>query len=68
MRILSHDLADQGITSVAITPGHTQTDMGGPNAPYGLTDSVTQMREVLLRLGIGDSGRMLTRDGDDLPG
>jgi NAD(P)-dependent dehydrogenase (short-subunit alcohol dehydrogenase family) len=67
MRILSFDLASRGITVVPIAPGHTRTDMGGPEAPYSADDSVRRVRGVIERLTFKESGNFLSRDGVPLP-
>ena len=67
MKVLSMDLADRGITVVPIAPGHTRTDMGGPDAPHAATDSVALVRDVIQKLRPEDSGRFFNRDGNELP-
>ena len=67
MKTLAFDLAPRGITVVPIGPGHTRTDMGGAEAPYGTEDSVACVRGVIERLTFKDSGTFLSRDGAPLP-
>jgi NAD(P)-dependent dehydrogenase (short-subunit alcohol dehydrogenase family) len=67
LKILSADLAGQGITVVAIAPGLTRTDMGGPNALFSTEDSVSNVRRTMAALGPGDSGKFLSRDATPLP-
>ena len=67
MKTLAFDLAPRGITVVPIGPGHTRTDMGGAQAPYGTEDSVVRVRRVIEGLTFKDSGTFLSRDGAPLP-
>jgi NAD(P)-dependent dehydrogenase (short-subunit alcohol dehydrogenase family) len=67
MRILSFELAPQGITILSIGPGHTITDMGGPDARFTAEDSVTRVRAVIAGLSFADNGRYVSRDGEDIP-
>lgn len=67
LRILSFDLAGEGITVAAIAPGLTRTDMGGPAALYSPEDSVANVRRTVAGLTPADSGKFLNRDGTPLP-
>ena len=67
MRILANDLASRNVTVVPVAPGHTRTEMGGPDAPYSAEDSVARVRGVIARLTFRDSGSFLSRDGTPLP-
>jgi NAD(P)-dependent dehydrogenase (short-subunit alcohol dehydrogenase family) len=64
---LAREYKERGITVVALGPGWTKTDMGGPNATYALDDSITRMMRVMERLTPADSGRFIGRDGEDTP-
>lgn len=67
MRMLAADVAQRGITIVAISPGHTRTDMGGENAPYSAAESVTTVRATIAGLQFKDSGGFFSHDGVPIP-
>ena len=52
------------MTLVALDPGWTQTEMGGPNAPVTLAQSAAGLMAVLEKLTPEDSGCLLRYDGD----
>ena len=53
-----------GVTLVALDPGWTQTEMGGPNAPVTLAQSAAGLMAVLEKLTPEDSGCLLRYDGE----
>lgn len=65
--ILATDLEARKIPYVCLRPGHTKTDMGGPDAPYEIDDSVRLMREVLANATMEQTGRFIDRSGDLIP-
>lgn len=50
-------------TLVALSPGWVQTDMGGPNAPLTVEQSVSAMRATVARLNRRHRGAFLNYDG-----
>jgi NAD(P)-dependent dehydrogenase (short-subunit alcohol dehydrogenase family) len=52
---------------VAVSPGWVQTDMGGPAAPLTVGQSVSDLRDVIARLGPNDHGSFIKHDGHVLP-
>ena len=67
VKSLSVDLKPQGITVVSLQPGWVKTDMGGPNAPVSIDESVEGMMQVIDATDISDTGRFLNYDGKELP-
>ncbi len=66
-KILSNDLREKGITTLAIHPGWIYTDMGGPNAPLQKEEPVSEMINLIEKTTISDSGKFLDREGNELP-
>ena len=67
VKSLSIDLKPQGITVVSLHPGWVKTDMGGPNAPVSIDESIEGMMQVIDATDIRDTGRFLNYDGKELP-
>jgi NAD(P)-dependent dehydrogenase (short-subunit alcohol dehydrogenase family) len=60
--------ADQPeLIATLLHPGWVRTDMGGPQAPVGVEESVAGMRRVIARLQKGDSGCFYDYNGDPVP-
>jgi len=64
---LALEAKPRGIACVALSPGWVQTRMGGAGAEITPEQSVADMRKLIDRLTIDDSGRFLRRDGSELP-
>jgi hypothetical protein len=52
-----------GIVAAVLDPGWVKTRMGGSSAPTPPEQSVADMRRLIGRLDLGDSGGFFKRDG-----
>jgi NAD(P)-dependent dehydrogenase (short-subunit alcohol dehydrogenase family) len=57
----------KGIILVSISPGWTQTDMGGPKATNTVDQSVGGVRNVIAKLTAADAGKFFNFNGEVLP-
>jgi NAD(P)-dependent dehydrogenase (short-subunit alcohol dehydrogenase family) len=64
---LALEARPRGIAVVALSPGWVKTRMGGAGAEITTEQSVSDMRELIDRLGIERTGTFLRRDGSELP-
>lgn len=64
---LAIDLKAEGIVSAVVEPGWAQTDMGGPNAPTTVEDSVRGLIEQFDALNASASGQFLSYRGGTMP-
>ncbi len=56
-----------GVTAATLSPGWVKTRMGGAGAEISPEESVGDMRKLIERLTIDDTGSFLRRDGSELP-
>jgi NAD(P)-dependent dehydrogenase (short-subunit alcohol dehydrogenase family) len=63
-RSLAHDLREDGIVVVALSPGWVRTDMGGEEAPTSVAESVAGLMGLLERLTLEDSGGFFGFQGE----
>jgi NAD(P)-dependent dehydrogenase (short-subunit alcohol dehydrogenase family) len=69
-RCFGGELMAKGYIFVGMSPGHVATDMGsagGRTAPLTVDESVSGMLSVIAGLRIGDNGKFLQYNGEDLP-
>ncbi len=65
---LALDLAERGITVIALAPGWVRTDMGGKSiATYSPQESVPAQQALIDRLTSAYSGQFLDLHGNELP-
>jgi NAD(P)-dependent dehydrogenase (short-subunit alcohol dehydrogenase family) len=57
----------RGVACVVLSPGWVKTRMGGSGAEITAEESVSDMRSLIERLGMDDTGRFLRRNGSELP-
>ena len=67
MRSSGEWLESYGITAVAISPGWTRTDMGGPNASNSIEQAANGIFQVITGISSDDAGKFLNFDGTTLP-
>ena len=67
VKSLSVDLKPMGITVISLHPGWVKTDMGGPNAPVSIDESIKGMMKVIDTTDIRNTGTFLNYDGKRLP-
>lgn len=66
-RNMALELGGQGIVVVCINPGWVKTDMGGPDAPMEIEESVAHILSLADRLGPEQNGKFLHAKGHELP-
>ena len=64
---LAHELREKGICSVVLHPGWVKTDMGGPEAPTAVEESVRGLLRVILGLKAEDTGSFFDYQGKRIP-
>ena len=57
----------RGVACVVLSPGWVKTRMGGSGAEITAEESVSDMRSLIERIGMDDTGRFLRRNGSELP-
>ena len=63
---LALDAKPRGVTAVVLSPGWVKTRMGGTGAEISAEESVRDMRALIDRLAIADTGKFLRRSGSEI--
>jgi NAD(P)-dependent dehydrogenase (short-subunit alcohol dehydrogenase family) len=63
MRMMSAEMADDGIAVVLIHPGHVKTDMGGPTAEITPEESVSGIIDVIDNTSMETTGSFMQWNG-----
>ena len=64
---LALEAKSRGVTAVVLSPGWVKTRMGGTGAEITPEQSVSDIRALIDRLTVDDTGRFLRRNGSELP-
>ena len=65
-RSLAAELGPDGFTCIVLHPGWVRTDLGGPQAPLDVSESVQGMRRVIDGLRQADNGTFRTHAGEQM--
>jgi NAD(P)-dependent dehydrogenase (short-subunit alcohol dehydrogenase family) len=64
---LAMEARPRGVACVLFSPGWVKTRMGGSGAQISAEQSVSDMRALIDRLTIEDTGRFMRRNGSNIP-
>ncbi len=66
IKSMAIDLADKGVSCVALNPGWVKTGIGGPNATFTPAESVTKLKHIIDGLTTAESGKFFNHDGTEI--
>ncbi|MFX0064022.1 MAG: SDR family oxidoreductase [Candidatus Hermodarchaeota archaeon] len=66
-KIMSNDLREKGITTLAIHPGWIKTDMGGEEAPLEKEEPISMIIDLVEKSDLSHSGKFLDWQGNEVP-
>ena len=67
MRILSFELAKDGVTVILMSPGWVKTDLGGANAAITVEQSAAGITSTVAKIGLDQTGCFINYDGKSIP-
>ncbi len=67
MKSMGINLAERGITAVAIQPAWVKTEMGGPNADVEPPEAIESLRNTIAGINKNDAGKLFTDQGEEAP-
>lgn len=65
--LMAHELAERGLSSVAVHPGWVRTEMGGPEAPLSVEQAVGRILATVATFTRAHNGKFIDLDGRELP-
>jgi len=65
-RSLAMEFGPEGFICIVMHPGWVRTDLGGPQAPLNVQESVEGIRAVISKLTPSDNGSFWTHDGKNM--
>ncbi|MEL7237483.1 MAG: SDR family oxidoreductase [Planctomycetota bacterium] len=66
-KVLGDTMKDRGVTTLAVSPGWVQTDMGGENASLTPEQSINRMLRIIDNVTPEQSGQFLESTGNVIP-
>lgn len=65
-KIQAESYRGDNVIVVAMNPGWTRTDMGGPNARLSVEESVSGMLKAITKISMNDTGSFIGYDGEKI--
>lgn len=67
MRNIAQNLAAKGISSLLLSPGWVRTDMGGPDAPLSVEESVAGLKRQIAAMTLNSHAAFRNYQGETVP-